>query len=134
MFKSCFDMLDKNNIKNINISYLNPVTTQNDFQKCSIQNIGTNYCNKKTYLSKPSINVIHEREYRDIQYSSCKTCHGSGFIENCLRSSDENINKNDLEKIKKSSPYKICISCHGTGKNDSETVFFYTCCQNKNRI
>ena len=127
MFKSCFDILVKDNIKNINISYLNPVTTQNDFQKCSIQNVGPNY------LSKPSINIIHEREYRDIQYSSCKTCHRSGFVENCLGSSDENINKTDLEKMKKLSPYKICIACHGTGKNDSETVFFYTCCQNKNR-
>jgi hypothetical protein len=109
MFKSCFDILVKDNIK-----------------KVTRQNVGP------THLSKPSINIIHEREYRDIQYSSCKTCDGSGFVEKCL-GGNENTNKNNLEKTKKTSPYKICIACHGTGKNDSETVFFYTCCQNKNR-
>ena len=138
MLKNCFDTLVKNNKKNLNISYLNPVFVQNNFQNFSIQKTFDQPSpNKQTYISKPLKNIVHE--YKDDNHSSCKTCNGSGFIENFLSGihkleiDDENNYKNNLEKNKHLSPYKICISCHGTGKKDSDIVFYYTCCQNKNK-
>jgi DnaJ-class molecular chaperone len=77
--------------------------------------------------------------YNDKDYSPCNTCNGSGFVKNYLNEiyklnlDDKNINKNNLEKNKYLAPYKLCTICHGTGKKDYESVFYHTCCLNKNK-
>lgn len=142
MLKSCFDTTLKNNKKNINISYLNKITIENDYKNFPIQkNLESSCFNFKKYLNKSNSNFKNDypNEYSDQNYLSCKTCNGSGFIENFLNEihkleKDRENKYNNLEKNKHLTPYTICITCHGTGKKDSDAVFFYTCCQNKNKI
>jgi|688.fasta_scaffold835412_2 hypothetical protein len=70
---------------------------------------------------------ISLNDYRDSHYSSCKICHGTGFIKNFLYDI-QNV-ENTLENNKHLTPYKICICCYGTGKKDYDSVFYYTCCR-----
>lgn len=100
---------------NINVLYINKMLSHNNFKEGNFANIKI------------------KNDYRDIHYSSCKTCSGSGFIKNLLYDiykleKCETKNKDNLED-EYLEPHKICTSCHGTGKNDYNAVFFYTCCQ-----
>jgi hypothetical protein len=97
------------NKTNINRIYINKMLMHND--------------PKQDNIAKKSI----VKDYRDLHYSTCKICTGTGFIKNFLY--DINKLENNLENNTFLTPHKLCISCHGTGKKDYDAVFYYTCCQ-----
>jgi hypothetical protein len=102
-------ILAKNYKTNIDIIYINKMLMHNNSKQDNI------------------IKKLFTNDYRDLHYSSCKICSGTGFTKNFLY--DIHKIENNLENNKYLTPHKICISCHGTGKRDYDAVFYYTCCQ-----
>jgi hypothetical protein len=43
------------------------------------------------------------------------------------------INIETENKFTKLAPFKTCKVCHGTGKKYYDSIFYYTCCLNKNK-
>lgn len=66
---------------------------------------------------------------QDKKYKSCKLCSGSGFVANKIeKEKRQNIPitiKTNLEDL---SPYVICYTCFGTGKEDYKSILEMSCC------
>lgn len=79
--------------------------------------------------------TTYNGRFLDQNFESCKLCCGTGFLKNhkndisILNDYYEPNNKPKSENNINLTPYKLCISCYGTGKTDYNSVFYHTCCQ-----
>ena len=98
-------------------------------KKYSSFKLAAQHINTDVFIKSPSYNA----GFSDKNYESCNLCCGTGFIKNYLTDvsstnyyCDTHNQNSDNITI---TPYKLCISCHGTGKTDYHSVFYHTCCQ-----